>query len=137
MERKSIILFLFLAFSLNSPPFSYGEANYDLKEITPAVKEAIENRQARFHDLQPLKAEGVVGEDNQGFVKLLKDSSHVEGLVAAENENRRIIYEAVADQNPLGPAGLSQVQSVFAEVQRGKARPGEWIQLRSGEWVQK
>lgn len=105
--------------------------------MTPAVQQAIENRKARHSELQPLKLEGVVGEDNQGTVKVLKDSPEGARLAMSENQDREIIYQALAQQNGLGPGGLAQVREVFAEVQRGKARPGEFIQLRSGEWVQK
>ena len=137
MKKKSILCLVFFFFSLTPAPFSRAEAAYDLKEMTPAVKTAIESRQARYHGLQQWKLQGVVGENNQGFVQTLKPSPEAEGLVSQENQDRRVIYQAVAEQNGLGPSGLAQVQSVFGEVQRGKAKAGEWIQLRSGEWAQK
>ncbi len=72
------------------------------------------------------------------LAKVLKDLTRETGvLVLAENRDREVIYQAIADQNQLGPDGLTQVHSVFGEVQRGKARAGEFIQLRTGEWVQK
>lgn len=112
-------------------------ANYDLKEITPQVQEALDSRKSNYGQLQNFKSEGAVGEDNQGFAKVLKDSAEANALVQAENENRQVIYQAIVDQNSLGPNGMSNVRSVFAEVQRGKARPGDYIQDRSGNWTQK
>ena len=112
-------------------------ADYDLKEITPAVQAALSGRQARFNDLQQRKAAGAVGENNQGFVQVLQDSAGAGTIAGEENRDREVIYRAIVDQNGLGPSGVSQVEEVFAEVQRGKARAGERIQLRSGEWVQK
>ena len=115
----------------------YAAASYDLKEMTPEIQKAISARQARFADLQRLKSEGSLGEDNQGLVKSLKDSTEAAAVVQAENQDRETIYRAIVDQNHLGPSGITEVRSVFAEVQRGKARPGDSIQLRSGEWIQK
>jgi len=133
-------LFIFLTCALVSlgggTPVAFA-VTYDIKEMTPAVKQAIENRQARYSELQQRKTEGVLGEDNQGFVKALKQVTEVGPLVLAENYDREVIYQAIVDQNQLGPAGMAQVRSTFGEVQRGKVRPGDWIQLRSGEWKQK
>ena len=71
------------------------------------------------------------------FIEVLKDSPEAAALAGAENQDREVIYQAIAGQNQLGSEGLAKVRSVFAEVQRGKAKPDEFIQLASGEWVQK
>ena len=105
--------------------------------MTPEIKQAIENRKARYAELQQLKIQTVVGENNQGLAELLKSSPEARGVIEGENRDRRVIYQAIVDQNGLGNQGMAKVQAVFAEVQRGKARPGELIQLPSGEWVQK
>lgn len=132
---KKPILFFFVCFlGINTILLA---ANYDLKEITPEVQQALDSRKARYGDLQRFKSEGTVGEDNQGFTKLLKDSPEANSTVQAENENRQVIYQAIVDQNHLGPGGMSDVRSVFAEVQRGKARPGDQVQDRAGNWTQK
>ena len=122
---------------LTSSVCVFAGQSYDLKEMTPAVQKAIAGRQARYSELERLKSNGTIGENNEGSVKPLKDSQNAASLVQAENEDRGVIYQAIVDQNHLGPSGMTEVHSVFAEVQRGKARPGEFIQERSGEWVQK
>lgn len=111
--------------------------SYDLKEITPAVKQALENRQARYSQLQSLKQKGAVGEDNKGFVADLGRDPQAAAMVNSENRDRRIIYQALVDQNKLGSAGMTEVQKVFAEVQRDKASSGEYIQTPAGEWSRK
>jgi uncharacterized protein YdbL (DUF1318 family) len=111
--------------------------SYDLKEITPAVKQALENRQARYSQLQSLKQKGAVGEDNKGFVADLGRDPQAAAMVSSENRDRRIIYQALVDQNKLGSAGMTEVQKVFAEVQRDKASSGEYIQTPAGEWSRK
>ncbi len=116
-------------------PFAF--AGYDLKEITPAIQQTIQSRQSRYAQLQELKQSGAVGENNQGFVSLLNAAPGAEQLASLENQDRATIYQAIASQNQLGPSGLEEVKRIFAEVQRGKALPGELIQLPTGEWVKK
>jgi uncharacterized protein YdbL (DUF1318 family) len=58
-------------------------------------------------------------------------------IVASENRDRKVIYQAIVDQNNLGAGGMAQVKLVFGDVQREKARSGDLIQLPSGEWVKK
>lgn len=112
-------------------------ASYDLKQITPEVQQAIQARQSRYAPLQSLRQSGAVGENNQGFVALLGQAPGAEELISAENRDRDMIYQAIASQNGLGPDGLSEVRRIFAEVQRGKALPGERIELPTGEWIKK
>lgn len=110
-------------------------ASYDIKEMTPAVQSALSGRQARYDQLKQLKAQGAIGENNQGYVEALSGAGS--SVASAENADRRAIYSAIVEQNGLGAAGLGQVQKVFAEVQRDKASSGEPIQLPSGEWTKK
>ena len=77
-----------------------------------------------------------VGENNRGYLEALKGDS-ASNRVAAENRDREVIYQAIATQNDLGPAGFQVIESVFGEVQREKARAGESIQGASGEWIKK
>jgi len=110
---------------------------YDLKEMTPAVQQALGNRQARFNTLAQQKAAGTIGEDNQGHVARLSGGSEIADLVAAENDDRDVIYAAIMQQNSLPADALATVRQVFAETQREKASPGDKIQLPSGEWTTK
>ena len=113
-------------------------ANYDFKQMTPEIQLALKGRQSRYHELQSLKQAGVIGENNKGYVTNLKDGDSAAGaLAASENSDRRVIYEALAEQNKLGNTGLLEVQKAFAEVQDGKASPGERIQSAAGDWKRK
>lgn len=127
-----IILFLSLIFSSN-----LFAAQYDIKEMTPEIEQALQNRQARYSQIQQMKGGGVLGEDNQGYVKVLKQLPDADAIASQENADRRTIYKAIVSQNGLGSEGLAAVQKVFAEVQREKAAGGDSIQLPSGDWVQK
>ena len=110
---------------------------YDIRRMTPETEQAFTNRKSRHEELRRFKAEGRIRENNHGYVEVLDKSSALEGLARAENADRRIIYTAIVEQNGLGPNGMPQVEAVFAGVRRDKAKPGDWIQLPSGAWVQK
>ena len=112
-------------------------ANYDYKTMTPEIEQALKNRQARYHQLQSLKQEGVIGEDNRGYVTDLKNNAAAATLATDENRDRRVLYEALAEQNALGSTGLLEIQRAFAEVQREKAGPGDMVQSSSGDWQKK
>lgn len=85
-------------------------ATYDIKEMTPEIQAAISGRQARYAELQAAKQAGAIRETNDGLV------SGAEPLASAENRDRLVIYQAIANQNNLGPDGLAIVQKTFAEV---------------------
>ena len=108
--------------------------SYDIKEMTPAVKAALDGRKARFAELRSLKSQGLVGETNHGYVQALGGDAAVNSLVAAENKDRKAVYLAIVDQNSLGAGALDAVENVFAGVQREKASSGDKIQDESGEW---
>lgn len=129
--------FLIAIFSFHLMTSAAFAENYDIREMTPQIQQALQNRQARFSELQALKAQGVLGENNQGLISVLGNAGNAQGVARAENSDRSLIYEAIVSQNNLGASNLPKVKSVFAEVQREKARSGDMIQQPSGEWVRK
>jgi len=114
----------------------FAGGQYDLKEMTPEVQAALDNRRDRFEQLRELKAKGIVGENNRGYVEALEGDPQAESVVQAENRDRRIVYTTVEKQNNLTDA-LSTIEKVFAQVQREKSQPGEKIQSEDGTWVTK
>ena len=137
MSRK--ILF-FLSILVLAAPFcalpGASAAQYTIKEMTPQVTSALENRRSRYDQLEALKREGKVGENNRGFAEAFSSESSVKSLVDAENKDRRIIYQTIAEQNELSGA-LSTIEQVFAQTQRDNAEAGDKIQLQDGRWVVK
>ena len=140
MIRKFRILwtFLFLMSGIVLPlsRLSWAAA-YDIKEITPEVKTALDNRRERFDQLRTYKEKGVIGENNRGYVELLSDDPQAKALVEAENQDRRLIYKAIIQQNNLAPGELEKVEKAFAQVQKEKASPGDKIQDADGNWTAK
>ncbi|HLF17782.1 MAG TPA: YdbL family protein [Candidatus Omnitrophota bacterium] len=135
MRKLFIIACLLMLNVFSLPPVAY--AQYDLKEITPAVQQALDNRRGRFETLNALKAKGVIGENNSGYIEAL-DASDPEAvrIVTAENQDRQVIYTAVAEQNGIMDE-MKTIEKVFASVQREKAKTGEKIQLEDGQWSTK
>ncbi|MBI1953703.1 MAG: DUF1318 domain-containing protein [Candidatus Omnitrophica bacterium] len=113
---------------------AYAESA-ELKYTTPEVQAALDSRRNRFEKLKTYKAQGLVGEDNQGHVASFGGDANVASLVEAENRDREVVYQAIVQQNNLAPAAIETVRSTFAQVQREKAELGEKIQQPSGEWV--
>ncbi len=125
--------FLMAAVMLSVATGAFAQA-YNIKEMTPAVQASLEARKARFSELKAQKAAHTVGENNRGYVEALGGGAEVKALVAAENKDRKMIYQAIVDQNDLGAGALATVEQVFAGVQRSKAEPGEKVQSENGSW---
>ncbi|MCC7300881.1 MAG: DUF1318 domain-containing protein [Verrucomicrobia bacterium] len=130
MKKQLMVFALVCAAAATAP----AQAKYDIKEMTPAVKTALDGRKSRFSELKALKAKGQVGENNRGYVQALGGGKPVEALVAAENKDRKLVYETIVQQNRLGAGALATVEKVFAGVQREKADPGDKVQDASGRW---
>ncbi len=116
-------------------PSAWAEAA-QLKVKTPEVQSAIDSRKARYDAIKVFKAQGAIGEDNQGHVAALSGGAEAQ-LVAAENADRELIYRAIVEQNNLPAGAIGTIRSTFAQEQRERAASGEKIQLPSGEWVRK
>jgi len=136
MRNPGILGILIILAATLTPLSARAEAKYSLKEMTPEISAALEARRARFDNLADLKAKGMVGEDNRGYVKALVSAPEVEAVVEAENKDRTIVYTTIAGQNNLA-GEIATIEKVFAEVQRDKAKPGEEIQADSGQWITK
>ena len=121
--------------SLNRPAMC-AEDKYSIKEMTPDVKTALDNRRDRYDRLRELKAKGAVGENNRGYVEVLGDNPQAKTIAEAENKDREVIYKTIANQNDLSGA-LPTIEKVFGQVQRDKASPGDKIQGADGQWVTK
>jgi uncharacterized protein YdbL (DUF1318 family) len=93
-----------------------------------------EQMKARLPTIVDLKARGLVGENNKGYLELRSAAREQEDVVAAENRDRSQVYSAIAAQE----GTTEQLVGERRAAQIGqKAAPGEWIQDSSGTWYQK
>jgi uncharacterized protein YdbL (DUF1318 family) len=113
-----------------------AQSKYSIRQMTPEVSAALENRKARFEQLRELKSQGVVGENNKGYLTVLMEGQGADNVVANENADRKVIYQTIAEQNDLKDA-LGTIETVFAQVQRDKAENGDKVQNEDGSWSTK
>lgn len=88
----------------------------------------------RLPVLNELKAQGLIGENNLGFLEYRTATKAEAETVAAENADRKTVYQAIAKrQNTtvelVGQARAKQIAS--------KEAPGSWIQDDTGAWKRK
>ncbi len=97
---------------------------------------AVKNRMAaRLAAVDALKAARTVGENSDGYLTLLKDQTgENQALVEAENADRRLVYEAIAEKTG---SSATLVGRRRAEQIRGLASPGTMVQDADGKWSAK
>jgi uncharacterized protein YdbL (DUF1318 family) len=89
---------------------------------------------ARVPVLRDLKAQGIIGENNQGYLEYRGSKRPHEDVVQAENQDRRTVYSAIAKQQGATEELVGKQRAVqIAE----KADSGEWLQNAAGKWYQK
>ena len=116
----------------------------------PEVTDAYAQMNQRLPALNALFDKGAVGLTGQGLVTVrdkAKLTAQDEGLVAAENTNRKTVISSMAKailkitKQEATKAALDQTMgkaaATYAETKREAAKPGWWMQLQNGKWVQK
>ena len=64
----------------------------------PSAKEIQARMLARLPEIKALKDKGLVGENNQGLLEFVGQQKEKQDVVAAENQDRAMVYEAIAKQ---------------------------------------
>ncbi|MBN1675862.1 MAG: YdbL family protein [Kiritimatiellae bacterium] len=84
--------------------------------------------------LEKLKAEGLIGENNGGYLAYLTKKRPQEKLVNAENNDRRILYAHIAGKTdvPVETVGKRRALQIAKE-----AAPGHMLQDEKGNWYRK
>ncbi|HEX4139128.1 MAG TPA: DUF1318 domain-containing protein [Candidatus Methylacidiphilales bacterium] len=98
------------------------------------------NRRLRSGEIQQLKNDGVVGEDRDGYLDIIRKPSdpkylqYAQSVVQAENADRSFLYlaNAQAQNKP-----LELVERDYAQLWSDRAFPGEWVQKENGTWIRK
>jgi uncharacterized protein YdbL (DUF1318 family) len=117
-------------------------AAQDLDVTTPEIRAIREDMKTRFEQLTPYLDSGQVGITRDGLLEVrtadgldMKVRAEVNRLVKAENQDRLRLYKEISTANGF-PDKAAEVQSIFAESWRDKARPGWYLQVDSG-WQKK
>ncbi len=89
---------------------------------------------ARKPAISELKAAGVVGENNLGYLAFVNNKKVQEDIVNAENQDRKKVYAAIAGKQGVSPEEVGRRRAIqIAEI----AGKGEWLQDKTGKWYQK
>lgn len=89
----------------------------------------------RLPQIDALKAQGVVGETNRGFIDERKSGvPNAAKIVADENHDREAVYAYIAKQtgSDAETVGRARAKQIAAA-----SRPGVWVQDGSGNWSKK
>lgn len=89
--------------------------------------------QARLPAIKELKAKGIVGENNKGFLEF-RGAPANQNIVQDENDDRKEVYATIAAKQGVT---AEVVGNRRAEQIASKAAPGELIQHPNGTWNKK
>ena len=89
---------------------------------------------ARLPEIVALKSKGIIGENSQGYLSFVGQSREGADIVAAENEDRKMLYQAIAKKTG---ATTEQVGRRAALKWKENLGPGEYFQNEDGTWMKK
>lgn len=123
---------------------SSADRKTKISEEKKQVLDARRRQQFNQDDLNEFKRNGLVGENNQGFVEIRESSPDtarselVRTIVSEENTDREVIMSRVIELNEtLQGAVRENVLGVFASMYQRESPRGTWIQDPDGKWKQK
>jgi uncharacterized protein YdbL (DUF1318 family) len=100
----------------------------------PAAAQGLKARMAaRLPVIDGLKARGIVGENNQGYLEFIGPPEKAE-VVAAENADRREVYAAIAGQTGASVEAVGRQRA--AQIAQ-KSLSGVRLQKPDGTWYTK
>ena len=89
---------------------------------------------SRLPDIVDMKLRGIIGENNMGYLQFVGSEKEKEAVVAAENTDRKLIYEAIGKQQGVSPEVVGKRRAIqLVEL----AQTGEWLQNEAGQWYRK
>ncbi|WP_299491628.1 YdbL family protein [uncultured Shewanella sp.] len=84
--------------------------------------------------LQEAKMQGKVGEQQNGYLGIVKASPEVNTLTKRVNDARRNSYQKIAKQNGIP---LSEVANLAAKKAIAATKTGQFYQNKNGQWIRK
>ena len=99
-----------------------------------SAKEIKQRMIARLPEIKALKSKGIVGENNLGYLQFVGNKKEKADVVTAENNDRKLVYEAIANQQNTTVEVVGKHRAVQIA---NKAQAGEWLQDGTGKWYQK
>ena len=115
-----ILTFLLIGFFVSGVSTFADDIKARMKKRLPIIKD--------------LKIQGIVGEDNKGYLQFVGGKKAKGDVIAAENKDRKTVYAAIAKQQGTTAELVGNRRAL--QIAK-KASPGEWLQDASGKWYQK
>ena len=123
MKRKTIIAIL--------PVFILGILITNAYSSSKAIKQRMIDR---LPVIKSLKANGIVGENNAGYLEFVGQKKEKADVIQAENKDRKLVYGAIAKQQGTTVELVGKHRAIQLA---NKAQPGEWLQDAAGKWFKK
>ncbi|MDF3059875.1 MAG: hypothetical protein K0R17_4090 [Rariglobus sp.] len=86
----------------------------------------------RIGQIDALKTQGILGENNRGLLEVR--SGDDQGVAAAENADRAVVYAALAKKTGATPDAVGKARA--KQIAAASAK-GVWVQGENGEWTKK
>lgn len=102
--------------------------------LTHAEEDIKSRMKSRLPTILTLKAKGIIGENNKGYLAFLGNDTSNKNVADAENKDREIVYSDIAKEQKITADVVGKRR---AKQIAEKANTGEWIQKENGEWYQK
>lgn len=88
----------------------------------------------RLPQVDQLKAQGAVGENNRGLLEVRADAADAASVVTAENRDREAVYALIARETGATPDSVGRAR---AKQIAANSRAGVWVQDEGGRWAKK
>ena len=103
--------------------------------VQGALADGIKDRmKARLPVITELKSQGLVGENNKGFLEFRGGQKPNADVIQAENKDRAAVYKAIAERQKTTPEFVGQARA--AQIAE-KEPSGFWVQEPDGKWKKK
>lgn len=93
-----------------------------------------ERMAARIPAISALKAKGIVGENNKGFLEFRGKNQPQKDVIDAENKDRLQVYKTIGKKQGASPTLVGQRR---AKAIAKNTKPGQWYQKADGKWAKK
>ncbi len=88
----------------------------------------------RIPQIDALKTQGVLGENNRGFLEVRAAAAEADSVASAENTDRATVYAAIASRTGSTAENVGRARA--RQIAAGSA-PGVWLQRENGDWYKK
>ncbi len=105
-----------------------------LGAITCQVASIKDRMVARIPAINSLKSQGLIGENNKGFLEFRTGQKVQQDVVQGENQDRKAVYGAIAKKQGADPVLVGKRR---AKQIADKGSPGQWFQQPDGKWYKK